>query len=89
MAAKQMTLGVAKKQPSKLAEYTRLRKQAKAKGLTVPRGTSLAELRALLAGKATTEQVRETVKRKRQSKAKPKKVRVPSGAKTIQWGWGW
>lgn len=86
--AKQLSL-TQKKQPQKLAEYTRLRKQAKSQGIIVPRGTSLTELKALLAGKKTAAEVKESVKQKRQAKAKPRRTRVPKGAKSLEWGWGW
>jgi hypothetical protein len=82
---------VAKKpNTSGLKRYQKLRAQAKARGITVPKGTDTAGLQRLLAGKATESQTRETVRKKRQTKATSKRPsRVPKGAKSAKIHWGW
>lgn len=76
--------------PKGLKAYQALRKKAKAKGITVPRGTSTEELRALIAGKTTPAKSRRvTQERKRQKANKRKPRKVPRGARTATIKWGW
>lgn len=72
-----------------LERYRKLRAKAKSLGIVVPRGTDLAGLQRLVAGKSTEAQIRDANRSKAQKKAQKKSSKVPSGARSASIRWGW